>query len=614
MNVADQNMIRNERDASPERFPIPGTHHNRQSHEIERIPTASSASTSSTDATNRHGSGGGSLNQVPTQRDLERHPTVLSRIHTAKSQHAGTIGQSLTTKSRDSRRPIPEMGLGKPLPPALPDREEYVVEFSGPDDPLHAQNWPMKKKVITAAMLGFTTAVSAFTSSIFSTATVAVSSEFNVSTEVGILGLSLYVLGFAMGPLFWAPLSELKGRRLPLVISMFGFSIFQIAVAAGKDLQTILLSRFWGGIFGACPLAVVAAVFSDMFDNRTRGMAITVFSMTVFAGPLLAPFIGGFIVDSYLGWRWTEWLVAILGFVAFFLNLFFLEETYPPVILVQKAAELRRRTKNWGIHAKQEEIEIDFRELLSKNFSRPMRILFSEPIVLLLSIYMSFIYGLLYLFLTAYPIVFQQIHGMKPGVSGLPYFGMIIGMLIAGVYIILTQPSYNRKLLANNNVVIPEWRLPPVIAGGISFTIGVFWFGWSGYKESIHWIVPTLSGLFTGFGLLAIFLQSLNYIVDAYLMFAASAIAANTFLRSLAGAGFPLFSSYMFKGLGVNYAGTLLGCVAAVLVPIPVVFYIYGARIRQKSSFAPTGPPSAPSDDDMSPAPPIEKERGENAV
>merc|ERR1712093_436189 len=167
---------------------------------------------------------------------------------------------------------------------------------------------------------------------------------------------------------------------------MFGFTIFQIAVAAGKDLQTILLCRFWGGIFGACPLAVVAAVFSDMFDNRTRGLAITVFSMTVFTGPLLAPFIGGFIVESDLGWRWTEWLVAIMGAVAFLLDLFFLEETYPPILLVTKAAELRRRTKNWGIHAKQEEIEIDFRELITKNFSRPMRLLVTEPIVLLLSI------------------------------------------------------------------------------------------------------------------------------------------------------------------------------------------------------------------------------------
>ena len=304
-----------------------------------------------------------------------------------------------------------------------------------------------------------------------------------------------------------------------------------------------------------------------------------------------------------------------MGFFAFFCDLFFLEETYPPVILISKASELRRRTKNWGIHAKQEEIEIDFRELITKNFSRPMRLLVTEPIVLLLSIYMAFIYGLLYLFLTAYPIVFQEIHGMSPGVGGLPYFGMITGMLGAGVFIALTQTSYNRKLVANNGIPIPEWRLPPVIIGGVAFACGLFWFGWSGYKKDIPWIVPTLSGLLTGFGLLAIFLQSLNYLVDAYLMFAASAIAANTFLRSLAGAGFPLFSQYMFASLHVNWAGTLLGCVALCLVPIPIAFYVYGARIRKRSAFAPTKPfAPPPRDEEEGPLPLVEETKSTKTV
>lgn len=447
--------------------------------------------------------------------------------------------------------------------------------------------------MVTATILGFTTMTSAFGSSIFSAATRAVGVEFGVSSDVSLLGVSFYVLGFATGPTFWAPLSELKGRRLPLVASMFGFSIFNIACAVAKDLQTVLIARFFAGFFGACPLAVVAAVFSDMFDNRTRGIAITVFSMTVFTGPLLAPFIGGFIVDSYLGWRWTSYIVAFMGFLAFGLNLVFLRETYPPTILVGKAAELRRRTLNWGIHAKQEEIEIDIRELITKNFSRPMRLLFGEPIVTLLSIYMAFIYGLLYLFLTAYPFVFQGVHGFSAGVSGLTFFGMITGQIIAGFTVLLQQPWYQRKLVANNGVPVPEWRLPSVIAGGVSFAAGLFWFGWSGYKKEIHWIVPALSGLLSGFGLASIFLQALNYLVDAYLMFAASAIAGNTFLRSLAGAAFPLFSRYMFEGMGIQWASTLLGCVAAALVPIPIVFYLYGHKIRERSSYAPTPPPGA---------------------
>ena len=151
---------------------------------------------------------------------------------------------------------------------------------------------------------------------------------------------------------------------MPLVLSMFGFTIFSIGTATAKDLQTVLICRFFAGFFGASPLAVVAAVFTDMFDNRTRGTAITLFSICVFTGPLLAPFIGGFIVESHLGWRWTMYLVSIMGFSAFLLDFLFLRETYPPVLLIDKASELRRRTHNWGIHAKQEEIEVDFNELI----------------------------------------------------------------------------------------------------------------------------------------------------------------------------------------------------------------------------------------------------------
>ncbi|KAI0420443.1 polyamine transporter 1 [Xylaria grammica] len=587
----DRELIRAESDAFSGSSPRP--QHHRTSNEVERVVSASSVLTSSSDEATGVVHRPISLNRVPTSNDLERHPTELSRIHTALSQHNSTVGRDPNSKSRDSGKPLPAFGASKPLPPPLPDREAYVVEFDGPDDPYHPQNWPLKKKLVTAGILGYTTVTAAFTSSIFSAATPYVAREFGVSSEVGILGVSLFVLGFATGPIVWAPLSELKGRRLPILVAMFSFSIFTIACAVAKDLQTLLICRFFAGFFGASPLTIVGAVFSDMFNNATRGIAITTFSMGVFTGPLLAPFVGGFIVESYLGWRWTMYITSFMGFLAFGLDLLFMNESYPPVVLVGKAAELRRRTLNWGIHAKQEEIEVDLGELIQKNFTRPMRLLFFEPIVTLLSLYVAFIYGLLYLFLTAYPLVFQGIHGFSAGLSGLAFLGMVVGQLIAGIAVLSTQPWYQRKLAANNGVPIPEWRLPIIIVGGVAFTGGIFWFGWSGYRADIHWIVPTLSGLLSGFGLLTIFLQSLNYLVDSYLMFAASAIAANTFLRSLFGAAFPLFATYLFKGLGIQYASTLLGGIAALLVPIPILFYIYGPRIRAKSAFAPTAFPGA---------------------
>lgn len=129
----------------------------RASHEIERVVSASSASTSSSRGSVLRGrptihssssSNGGGMSRIPTQRDLERHPTELDRIQTARSQHSNTVGVSMgrsNTQTRDSRRPLPPMGGGKGLPPKH-DVDDYVVEFDGPDDPLHAQNWPLRKK------------------------------------------------------------------------------------------------------------------------------------------------------------------------------------------------------------------------------------------------------------------------------------------------------------------------------------------------------------------------------------------------------------------------------------------------------------------------------------
>ncbi|KAL2819933.1 major facilitator superfamily domain-containing protein [Aspergillus cavernicola] len=400
---------------------------------------------------------------------LELHPTAISRIATQRSQHSATVA---ALRSRPSRKPLPEFGAGKPYPPPLPEKEEVLV----------------------SALFAFTTFNSTFASSIFSAAN-------SVRFSLRCRNYSAGVYPFSL---------------------VFLDSVFQFAVATAENLQTVVICRSFGGFFGACPIAVVAAVFSDIYDNRHCGLAITIFTMMVFTGPLFAPFIGGFIVESYPSWRWTEYLTGIMGAAAFVLDLFPVEEMYPPVVLIKKAEELRRRTKN-----------------MRNKRSRPVRILFSELVLLLVSIYMAFLYGLLYLFY-----------------DRIPYC----------------------KLSSNNDIPIPEWRLPPAIIGAAALAGGLFWFGWTGYKTSISWIVPTASGLLTGFGLLCIFLQCLNSIIDTYLVFAASALAANSFLRSMAGAGFPLFAPYM--------TGSLLGCVAAVLMPIPLLFYLYGSRIRQKSKFA----------------------------
>lgn len=275
--------------------------------------------------------------------------------------------------------------------------------------------------------------------------------------------------------MIWAPLSELRGRKWPLTIAMLLGGIFTIASAVAKDIQTLIICRFFAGVCGASQFTVVPGVLADIFDNTYRGVAISIYALTVFGGPFTAPFTGGFIANSYLGWRWTLYIPAFLSFTNGAISLFYLRESYAPCLLIGKAASLRRRTGNWGIHARVERVEIDPKAMIEKYFTRPLRMLLTEPILLLVSLYMSFIYGLVYCLLEAYPVVFEGVYGMKPGISGLPFIGPFIGVCLAISFILTQHASYVRQLEENKGVPIPEWRLKPTLIGAPIFTIGIFW-------------------------------------------------------------------------------------------------------------------------------------------
>lgn len=296
-----------------------------------------------------------------------------------------------------------------------------------------------------------------------------------MGTEVGTLGTTLYVLGFASGPLIWAPAPELWGRKWPLTIGVLGGGIFTIASAVAENIQTLVICRFFAGMFGASQLTVVPGVLVDLYNSTTRGAVLSLYSLNVFIGPFMAPFIGGFIVSSHLGWRWTLYISAIFSLGNGLLSVLFLEETYPPSILVAKAATIRKKSQNGNLRARHEEVDISIANIVDKNFTRPLKLLFTEPIILVMSVYMSFIYGLVYALLEAFSFVFEHVHGMTPAFAGLMFFGLIVGVLLACAFILSGHLAYAKKLAENNGVAVPEWRLAPPLLGAPVFTIGLFW-------------------------------------------------------------------------------------------------------------------------------------------
>ncbi|KAH8429433.1 MFS transporter [Aspergillus melleus] len=519
-------------------------------------------------------------NELPVSSDVtlnsETHSTAgdpekeLERSHEKDLENDGALAQ------------LP--GGEKPTPP---QKDPNLVEFDGPDDPENPQNMPYWKKWVLTMTLSSMTMWITFASSVFSTATVVTAKEFNVSTEVMTLGTSLVVFGFALGPLMWSPLSELYGRRLPLFFGYAVFAIFQIPVAVAQNLQTIMICRFLMGVFGCSPLAVVGGAMADFWNPIDRAVAIAMFSAATFVGPVLGPIVGGFITDSHLGWRWTAWITLIASATFGMIALIIIPETYAPVILQKRAARLRRETGNWALHSALDESRPTASEIVTKYLVRPIQMLFLEPILLLITIYLALIYGILYLFFEAYPVSFQEVRGWtNGGVAGLPFLGIMIGVL-CGVALIIwqTKTRFARKL-AKHGRVVPEERLVPMMIASVLLPAGLFWFGWTS-DRNISWVPQVIAGVPIGMGILVIFMQGLNYIIDVYLMFANSAIAANTLVRSSLGGAFPLFSVQMYHKLGVDWASSLLGFITVAMIPIPVVFFIYGKKIRAMSKFSP---------------------------
>ncbi|KAB8772384.1 hypothetical protein FH972_026673 [Carpinus fangiana] len=496
-----------------------------------------------------------------------------------KDSHSPDNSSEVGHDAEMQRPPTPE----KPVPQRDPD----LVEWEGPDDVDNPQNWSKTAKWTYTSMAGILTVFITFASSIFSTATEATSKEFGVSTEVMTLGTSLFVLGFAFGPIAWGPLSELYGRRYPLYFGYTIFGIFQIPVAVSQNLQTIFVCRFFGGFFGSAPLAVAGGVLADLWDPVNRGYAFCVFSGATFVGPVLGPIVGSFVTQSFLGWRWTAWLTAIVTLSFAVLTFPFYPETFAPVILSQRAERLRHKTKNWALHSRADMVQVSPKDIAWRYLMRPFVMMSLEPILVLITLYMSLVYGILYLFFEAYPYSFQEVRGWKPGVASLPFISIVIGVGVGALIIVLTTKYRFAPRMKAAGKVIPEERLVPMIIGGFLLPIGLFWFAWTSSPHITPW-PQIIAGVPIGAGVMVIFLQGLNYIVDCYTLNANSGIAANTFFRSWVGAGFPMFATPMYRNLGVPWASSLLAFLCVALFPVPIFFYHYGAKIRSWSKFVPT--------------------------
>ena len=279
----------------------------------------------------------------------------------------------------------------------------------------------------------------------------------------------------------------------------------------------------------------------------------------------------------------TVQTTGIIQALVALLDLFFIQESYVPTLLVNKARRLRRTTGNWALHAEWEETEISFKDLAIKFGIRPLQMLVT-PICLFVTIYSSFIYGVFYASLASFPIIFQESRGWNELVGSLPFLAVLIGILVGATVSVLNQKYYNNAYRANDYKPVPEARLPPMMIASVVLASGLYIIGWTAFPR-IPWIAPVIGVFMLGFGYYTIFTSALNYLIDTFQRWGASALAANTFVRSVLAAVLPLVVPPMYHRLGNGWAFSVFATFAVLNIPIPFVFWFYGPRIRATGKY-----------------------------
>lgn len=409
--------------------------------------------------------------------------------------------------------------------------------------------------------------------------------EFNNSSSIlSSLAVSIFVLGFATGPLIISPLSEIYGRQIVLNICNSLLAAWQIGCALSPNIGSLIAFRFLAGAGGSACLSIGGGIIADLFPIQERGLATSAYTLGVIFGPILGPLIGGFIAER-AGWRWAYWLALCAAGVATVGNIFLSAETSPVILLRRKTIKLRKelnRPELKSVLDAKAGADTSKIFVLRRGLVRPLRMLFLTPILFFLSIYVAFIFGLLYLLFTTLTSLYIDTYHWQPELCGLAYLGLGLGCMTGILTVAKTSDAAIVRLSkANNGFYEPEMRLASCVMFALFVPISFFWYGWSA-DYAVHWIVPILGLIPFGFGMMGILVPVQTYFIDVGGPFAASALSGLTAFRCLFGGLLPLAGPKMYEALGLGWGNSLLGFLSLGLIPVPLIIYKYGGAIRKR--------------------------------
>ncbi|KAJ6105624.1 hypothetical protein N7512_009141 [Penicillium capsulatum] len=475
-----------------------------------------------------------------------------------------------------------------PITPKKTKDGIILVDWYYTDDAENPHNWSNSKRALLTTLICLYTFVVYTTSAIYTSSVEGVMAEFGVTALVATLGLSLYVLGYGIGPLVFSPLGEIPaiGRNPVYIVTMFLFVIISIPTAFVNNFAGLLVLRFLQGFFGSPCLASGGASIADLYSLMALPYAMMAWVAAAYCGPAFGPLLSGFAVPVE-SWRWSLYESIWASAPVFILMFVFLPETSSATILLRRAERLR---KIYNDDHFMSQSEIDQRNMRVSDVAidalvKPMEITIKDPAVLFVQIYTAIIYGIYYSFFEAFPLVYPTDYHMNLGQVGLVFLCILVACLIGVAMYISYLYFWMDPRIKRFGFPVQEDRLIPALPASFGPTIGLFLFAWTA-RASIHWIVPTI-GITIYCATVFVVMQALFvYIPLSYPKYAASLFAANDFFRSALACGSVLFAHPLFGNLGIARGVSLLGGLSVIGILGIWLLYYFGARLRSLSKFA----------------------------
>ncbi|PWN31564.1 MFS general substrate transporter [Meira miltonrushii] len=435
-------------------------------------------------------------------------------------------------------------------------------------DPRNSRTWSTRKKWSATIASCYMSSLISVAASAYSQAVDGIQQDLHSSYLLTVSGISFFTFTVAIFPIILAPLGERFGRQPVYLITFALFFLFFLPNALAQNIQTVLISRFISGAVGSAGSTMVGGTLSDIWAPEQRQIPMSLFALSALLGTPMG-LIGFTWAGGSISWRWIFWVLLMLAVPSFLaIALFFRHES------LTKEMRVRLRQKSTSSQ------HDSFKERVLIPMLRPLFFLATEPITFVLSLWIAFAWGTLYLFLESIPLVFEPYGFTHEHMSrGLSSVGIGIGALIGfGVHMLV--------LRYRSTITRPEQRLPEACVGALLFSFGFFIFAWTAKPDKIHWIVPQLGTSVIMIGLYMVYICIFDYLADCYGSYTSSATAAQSFLRNILATAFALIAKRMYDTLSFPWASSLLGFCALILAFAPFLLLWKGRFLRERSPFA----------------------------